>query len=268
MVAKGTGRWVYFSFSGGSSPPPAAGTSSPYSLSTIGRIALRFVLLCSRLVKKVLTSALYCSNYCCAAVIIVERCGSVCVPRTTLNNRGTPAGTRKGERRYRATRGSVRRLLTLGQPHRNTAIRAHLQSRRSLALLVALVLCLSAFILAANEASAKEQPSPAAQQGPAEGKNTPNGQANGKVAEPVSGTPTPSVTPPVAPPAFQGQPAVTPPVQTPPVENPPVENPPPPKSETPPPAEKPSSPPLEPAPQPTPLPVPQAGGEENVESRP
>ena len=273
MVAKGTGRWVYFSFSGGSSPPPAAGTSSPYSPSTIvGRKALRFVLLCSRLVKKVLTSALSCSNYCCAAVIIVERCGSVCVPRTTLNNRGTPAGTRKGGRRYRATRGSVRRLLTLGQPHRNTAIRAHLQSRSSLALLVVLVLCLFALILAANEAWAKEQPSPAAQQGPAEGKNTPNGQANGKVAEPVSGTPTPSVTTPVAPPASQGQPAVTPPVQTPPVEN----APPPPKSETPP-AEKPSSPPLEPAPstpepdpapQPTPLPVPQAGGEEDVESSP
>src|SRR5215218_278658 len=28
--------------------------------------------------KKVLTSALHCSNYCCAAVIIVERCGSLC----------------------------------------------------------------------------------------------------------------------------------------------------------------------------------------------
>src|SRR5829696_1092533 len=125
--------------------------------------------------------------------------------------------------RYRATRGSVRRLLTLGQPHRDTAIRAHLQSRRSLALLVALVLCLSAFVLAANEAWAKEQPSRAAQQGTAEGKNTLNGQANGKVAEPVSGTLTPSVTPPVAPPAFQGQPAVTPPVRTPPVEKPPVE---------------------------------------------
>ena len=133
----------------------------------------------------------------------------------------------------------MRRLLTLGQAPRNTAIQAHLQSRRSLALLVALVLCLSAFVLAANEAWAKEQPSsPAAQQGPAEGKNTPNGQANGKVAEPVSGTPTPSVTPPVAPPAFQGQPAVTPPVQTPPVQTPPVENgppvenaPPPPKSD-------------------------------------
>src|ERR671921_2979810 len=192
MVARGTCRWVYFSFSGGSSPPPAAGTSSPYSPSTIGRKALRIVLLCSRLVKKVLTSALHCSNYCYAAVIIVERCGSVCVPRTTLNNRGTPAGTGKGGRRYRATRGSVRRLLTLGQPHRNTAIRAHLQSRRFFALLVVLVLCLSALVLAANEAwakeqPAKEQPSPAAQQGPAEGKNTPNGQ----VGEPVRGTPTP-----------------------------------------------------------------------------
>src|SRR5919107_3746900 len=269
MVAKGTGGWVYFSFSGGSSPPPAAGTSSPYSPSTIGRKALRIVLLYSRLVKKVLTSALYCSNYCCAAVIIVERCGSVCVPRTTLNNRGTPAGTRKGGRRYRATRGSVRRLLTLGQPHRNMAIQAPLQSRRSLALLVALVLCLSAFILAANEAWAKEQPSPAAQQGPANGKNTPNGQANGKVAEPVRGT---STTPVTLLPA-QGPPAVTPPVQEPPVET----APPPPNSKTPPPAEKPSPPPLhptpstpelDPAPQPTPQPAPQAGGEEDVESGP
>ena len=177
----------------------------------------------------------------------------------------------------------MRRLLTLGQPHRNTAIRAHLQSRRYLALLVALVLCLSALVLADNEAWAKEQPakeqpsSPAAQQGPAEGKNTPNGQANGKVGEPVRGTPTPSVTlPPV-----QGPPAVTPPVQeppavTPPVQMPPVESaPPPPKSETPPPAEKPSSPPLYPAPttpkpDPAPQPAPQvgAGGKEDVESGP
>src|SRR5215212_1684243 len=271
MVAKGTGRWVYFSFSGGSSPPPAAGSFLPYSPSTIGRKALRFVLLCFRLVKKVLTSALHCSNYCGTTVIIVQR--GACIPRSPLNHCGTPAGTRKGGRRYRVTRGSVRRLLTLGQPHRNTAIQAHLQSRRSLALLVALVLCLSALVLAANEAWAKEQPSPAAQQGPAESKNTPNGQANGKVAEPVSGTPTSSVTPSVTPPASQGQPAVTPPVEKPPVEN----APPPPKSETPPPAEKPSSPPLEPAPstpepdpapQPTPLPVPQAGGEEDVESGP
>src|SRR5215211_2418887 len=256
MVAKGTGRWVYFSFSGGSSPPPAAGSFLPYSPSTIGRKALRFVLLCSRLVKKVLTLALHCSNYCCVAVIIAEWCAGACIPRATLNNRGTLASTRKGGRRYRATRGSVRSLLTLGQPHRNTAIRAHLQIRRSLALLVVLVLCLSAFLLAANEAwakeqSAKEQPSPAAQQGPAEGKNTPNGQGNGKVGEPVRGTPTPSVTlppvqgpPAVTPPAFQEQPAVTPPVQKPPVET----APPPPTSETLPPAEKPSSPPLDPAP--------------------
>jgi hypothetical protein len=179
----------------------------------------------------------------------------------------------------------VRRLLTLGQPHRNLAIQALLQSRRSLALLVALVLCLSALVLAANEAWAKEQPSPAAQQGPAEGKNTPNGKANGKVAEPVRGTPTP-----VTPPPLQEQPAVPPPVQTPPVENapppptsetpPPVEKPStPPTSETPPPAEKPSTPPLDPAPstpepdpepQPTPQPAPQAGagGEEDVESGP
>src|SRR5829696_9618837 len=85
--------------------------------------------------------------------------------------------------RYRATRGSVRRLLTLGQLHRNTAIRAHLQSRRSLALLVVLLLCLSAFVLAANEAWAKEQPSRAAEQGPGQGKDI----ANGKVAEPVPG---------------------------------------------------------------------------------
>src|SRR5215213_6753350 len=81
MVAKGTGRWVYFSFSGGSSPPPAAGSFLPYSPSTIGRKALRFVLLCSRLVKKVLTSALHCSNYCCTTVTIVEWCGSACTSR-------------------------------------------------------------------------------------------------------------------------------------------------------------------------------------------
>ena len=81
MVAKGTGRWVYFSFSGGSSPPPAAGSFLPYSPSTIGRKALRFVLLCSRLVKKVLTSALHCSNYCCVTVTIIEWCGSACTSR-------------------------------------------------------------------------------------------------------------------------------------------------------------------------------------------
>src|SRR5215216_6630081 len=119
MVAKGTRRWVYFSFSGGSSPPPAAGSFLPYSPSTIGRKALRFVLLCSRLVKKVLTSALQCSNYCCAAVIIVEWCGSVCTSRHA-EQPWYSSCTRKGGRRYRATRGSVRRLLTLGQPHRNT----------------------------------------------------------------------------------------------------------------------------------------------------
>src|SRR5215218_9970114 len=79
MVAKGTGRWVYFSFSGGSSPPPAAGSCLSYSPSS--RKALRFVLLCSGLVKKVLTSALHCSNYYCAAVNIVEWCGSVCTSR-------------------------------------------------------------------------------------------------------------------------------------------------------------------------------------------
>jgi len=47
----------------------------------IARKALRFILLCSRLARKVLTSALQCSNYCCAAVIIVEWCGSVRTPR-------------------------------------------------------------------------------------------------------------------------------------------------------------------------------------------
>src|SRR5215210_6766138 len=119
MVAKGTGRWVYFSFSGGSSPPPAAGSSSPYSHSTIGRKVLRFIFLYSRLVKKVLTSALYCSNYCCVTVIIVERCGSVCTSRPAEQPWYSRWRHRKGVRRYRATtRGSVRRLLTLGQPHR------------------------------------------------------------------------------------------------------------------------------------------------------
>src|SRR5215210_6419702 len=149
------------------------------------------------------------------------------------------------------------------------ALRAHLQSQRALGLLVVLVLCLSAFVLAANEAWAKEQPSPAAQQGPANGNNATNGQANGTVAEPVRGTPTPlDASAPVSSPV-QGPPAVTPPVQ-----KPPVENTPPPTSETPP-AGKPSSPPLDPEPStPKPDPVPQpppqagAGGEEDVESGP
>src|SRR5215213_2197280 len=82
MVAKGTGRWVYFSFSGGSSPPPAAG-SFFFCLQSL-YYRSRSIKICFALFqagKKVLTSALLCSNYCCAAVIIVEQCGSVCTSR-------------------------------------------------------------------------------------------------------------------------------------------------------------------------------------------
>ena len=51
--------------------------------------------------------------------------------------------------------------MTLGQPHRTMAIQAQLQAQRPLALVVvALVLCLFAFVvLSSNEAWAKEQPS-------------------------------------------------------------------------------------------------------------
>jgi len=86
--------------------------------------------------------------------------------------------------------------LTLGQPPRKTALQAHLQSRQPLALLVALVLCLFAFVFAANEAWAKEQPSSKEQQQPrGESTTIVNGT---QVAEPAP-TPTPVVnsTPPV-----------------------------------------------------------------------
>ena len=101
-----------------------------------------------------------------------------------------------GWRLHRDTIGSELRLLTLGQPPRKTALQAHLQSRQPLALLVALVLCLFAFVFAANVAWAKEQPSSKEQQQPrGESTTIVNGT---QVAEPAP-TPTPVVTstPPV-----------------------------------------------------------------------
>jgi hypothetical protein len=127
--------------------------------------------------------------------------------------------------------------LTLGQPHRNTAIQAPLQSRRSLALLVVLVLCLSAFVLAANEAWAKEQPSSKEQLSPP---GQPTGEkttiGNGK---PVADEPTPT---PTAPPV-----STTPPVETPPTET--VT----PSPSDPLPSKAKSEPAVQPPPQPTPV---------------
>src|ERR687897_786874 len=114
------------------------------------------------------------------------------------------AGTRTGGRRYRGTTiGSVRRLLTLGQPHRNTAIKAHLQDRRPLALVVTLVLCLFAFVvLSSNEAWAKEQPSSTE-------------QSTGESTIIVNGTQVATPTPMPMPPPVSTTPSTTPPVETP-----------------------------------------------------
>jgi hypothetical protein len=97
----------------------------------------------------------------------------------------------------------VRRLLTLGHPFSKTDVQAQLQSWRSLALLVALVLCPLAFVLSANETWANEQPS-STEQRQFMGESTTIVNGN-HVAEPV---PTP-VSPPVSP---------APSVETPPVE--------------------------------------------------
>jgi len=115
-----------------------------------------------------------------------------------------------------------------------------------LALFVALVLSSGAFVLAAGEARAAEQPSQTPQQGKVESTTMINGT---KLAEPV-----PEATKP---------PTVPPPVEKPAVEDP---APPPPRNETPP-AEEPSPPPSDPAPstpepevaarQPAPRPAPQ-----------
>src|SRR5829696_79550 len=69
-------------------------------------------------------------------------------------------------RRNRATIGSVERLLSLRQLQSNKAIRAHPRSRKPLTLLLALVLCLFAFVLSSNEAWAKGLPSSTEQQQP------------------------------------------------------------------------------------------------------
>ena len=86
--------------------------------------------------------------------------------------------------------------MTLRQPPRKTALQAHLQSWRPLALLVALVLCLFAFVFAANEAWAKEQPSSKEQQQPrGESTTLVNGT---QVAEPAPAPPlVVNSTPPV-----------------------------------------------------------------------
>jgi hypothetical protein len=99
----------------------------------------------------------------------------------------------------------VRRLLTLGQPHRNTAIQAHLQDRRPLALVVALVLCLFAFVLSSNEAWAVEQASSTEQQPP---------PTTGESTIIVNGTQVATPTPMPMPPPV----STTPPVETPPTE--------------------------------------------------
>ena len=106
-----------------------------------------------------------------------------------------------------------------------TTSRVDPPSRIAVAWAAALVLCLAAFVLAAGEAWAAEQPPQTAQQGTVETTTIINGQ----VAEPAFGT--------------------TMPVDTQPVEKPPVEDtaPSPPKNETPP-AEEPSPPPVDAAP--------------------
>jgi hypothetical protein len=120
-----------------------------------------------------------------------------------------------------------------------TTSRVDPPSRIAVAWAAALVLSLAAFVLAAGEAWAAEQPPQTAQQGTVETKT----MINGQVAEPVSGT--------------------TMPVDTQLVEKPPVEDtaPSPPKNEAPP-AEEPSPPPVDAAPSasgpdPAPLPAPQ-----------
>ncbi len=100
----------------------------------------------------------------------------------------------------------MRRLLPLGRSHRNTALQAYLQSRKPLALLVALVLCLFAFVFTANEARANEQPS-STEQTAGESTLIVNGT---QVAEPAS---TPASTL-VMPPLGTTLPVETPPNET------------------------------------------------------
>ena len=150
--------------------------------------------------------------------------------------------------------------MHLGQPPRTTS-RIDPRSRERLALFVALVLCLFAFVLlAAGGAWAAEQPSKTTQPGTVESTTT----INGKVAEPVPGAkPPPVVTPPVEKPAAEDPAPLPPRNETQPSkENSPL----PPRKETQP-AEVPSPPPIDPAPsmpdpeasapQPAPRPAPQ-----------
>jgi hypothetical protein len=100
--------------------------------------------------------------------------------------------------------------LTLGQPPRNIALQAHLQSRRPLALLVvALILCLFFAFVFANVAWAKEQPSSKEQQQP-RGESTSIG--NGKqVSEPAPTSTPVSSLPPVEPSSIEKLPEKLPP---------------------------------------------------------
>src|SRR5215210_8647534 len=130
-----------------------------------------------------------------------------------------------------------------------TAIQAHLQGWRPLALLVvALVLCLFAFVLSSNEAWAKEQPSSTEQQQPTRESTPIVNDGENQVAEPAPAPTSPPLvtTPPVSEP---------PPTET----LPPL----PPSDSVPPKAEPQPAP--QPAPQPTPLQrtvvIPTTGGE-------
>ena len=118
------------------------------------------------------------------------------------------------------------RLLPHKLTHGNVGIRTYPLSRKPLALLMALVLCLFAFVLSSNEAWAKEQPS-STQQPTVESTMIVNGK---QVAELAPAPTSPMVS------------------SIPPVETSPVEKLPPPLADSVPPKADP-----EPAPQPTPL---------------
>ena len=149
--------------------------------------------------------------------------------------------------------------MHLGQPPRTTS-RIDSHCRKRLALFVALVLCLFAFVLAAGEAWAADQPSKTTQPGTVESTTT----INGKVAEPgPEAKPPPVVTPPVEKPAAEDPAPLPPRNETQPSKE---TSPLPPRKETQP-AEEPSPPPIDPAPsmpepevsapQPAPRPAPQ-----------
>jgi len=150
--------------------------------------------------------------------------------------------------------------LDLGQPP-STTRRIDPRCRIRLALFVALVLSLGAFVLAAGEAWATEQPSQTPLQGKVESTTIINGT---KLAEPVpEATKPPTVPPPAEKPAAE-DPAPPPPTN----ETPPAKEPSPlPSTNEKPLAREPSPPPIDPAPstpepevaapQPTPQPAPQ-----------